>query len=322
MQIIGEDQIRAAVSLPDAIDAVRAGFAAMAAGRVRLGGTIHLDVPEAAGELHVKGAHVEGEPYIVVKVAGGFYENPAKGLPVGPGMMLVIAAATGIPTALLNDNGWLTDVRTAAAGAVAADLLAKRRLSKVTVVGSGVQARLQLHALTEVREPDRVVIWGRDHRRAEQCASELADELTADVGPARDLETAVREADLVITVTPSRTPLVRADWLSPGVHVTAVGSDGPLKRELESAVLQRADVMVVDSIEQCAQLGELHHALADGSVEMADVTSELGELVASGEPLRTSDELISVCDLTGVGVQDWAIATLVMSSVAADPARE
>jgi ornithine cyclodeaminase/alanine dehydrogenase-like protein (mu-crystallin family) len=322
MQIIGEDQIRAAVSLPDAIDAVRAGFAAMAAGRVRLGGTIHLDVPEAAGELHVKGAHVEGEPYIVVKVAGGFYENPAKGLPVGPGMMLVIAAATGIPTALLNDNGWLTDVRTAAAGAVAADLLAKRRLSKVTVVGSGVQARLQLHALTEVREPDTVVIWGRDHRRAEQCASELADELTADVGPARDLETAVREADLVITVTPSRTPLVRADWLSPGVHVTAVGSDGPLKRELESAVLQRADVMVVDSIEQCAQLGELHHALADGSVEMADVTGELGELVASGEPLRTSAELITVCDLTGVGVQDWAIATLVMSSVAADPARE
>jgi ornithine cyclodeaminase/alanine dehydrogenase-like protein (mu-crystallin family) len=322
MQIIGEDQIRAAVSLPDAIDAVRAGFAAMAAGRVRLGGTIHLDVPEAAGELHVKGAHVEGEPYIVVKVAGGFYENPAKGLPVGPGMMLVIAAATGIPTALLNDNGWLTDVRTAAAGAVAADLLAKRRLSKVTVVGSGVQARLQLHALTEVREPDRVVIWGRDHRRAEQCASELADQLTADVAPARDLETAVREADLVITVTPSRTPLVRADWLSPGVHVTAVGSDGPLKRELESAVLQRADVMVVDSIEQCAQLGELHHALADGSVEMADVTGELGELVASGEPLRTSAELITVCDLTGVGVQDWAIATLVMSSVAADPARE
>jgi ornithine cyclodeaminase len=167
-----------------------------------------------------------------------------------------------------------------------------------------------------------VVLWGRDHRRAERCASELADELTADVGPARDLETAVREADLVITVTPSRTPLVRADWLSPGVHVTAVGSDGPLKRELESAVLQRADVMVVDSIEQCAQLGELHHALADGSVEMADVTGELGELVASGEPLRTSAELITVCDLTGVGVQDWAIATLVMSSVAADPARE
>ncbi|HYJ70372.1 MAG TPA: hypothetical protein VEX15_22195 [Nocardioidaceae bacterium] len=322
MQVVEEAQIRAAVSLPAAIDAVRAGFAAMAADRVRLGGTIHLDVPESSGEVHVKGAHVEGEPFIVVKVAGGFYENPAKGLPVGPGMMVVLDATTGVPAALLNDNGWLTDVRTAAAGAVAADLLARRQLRKVAVVGSGVQARHQLRALTVVREPETVVVWGRDHSKAERCATDLADEVTADVTAAGDLEEAIRDADLVVTVTPSRTPLVRADWLTPGVHVTAVGADGPLKRELESAVLSRADVLVVDSIDQCSRLGELHHAIADGSVDPTDVTAEIGELVSSSESLRASDDLITVCDLTGVGVQDWAIASLVMSTLAADSAVE
>ena len=317
MLIIEKDQIRSSVSPAIAVAAVEAAFAGLGRGLARLPGVISLELPEVEGEVHVKGAYIEGDPVFVFKVATGFYQNPQRGLPSGSGLMLAFDATTGQPAAILLDGGWLTDIRTGAAGAVAARHLANPELGTVVVVGAGVQARHQLRCLAEVREFARAMVWNRSPDRAVSCAEQMGRELGVEVTVAHDLEAAVRQADLLITVTPSREPLISADWLAPGVHVNAVGSDGPDKRELETEVLRRADVLVADRLEQCRTLGEIHHGLADDSIALQDVDAELGQIVAGDHPGRTAEEQITVCDLTGVGVQDAAIAAAALRSVQA-----
>jgi ornithine cyclodeaminase len=252
----------------------------------------------------------------VVKVASGFYSNPSKGLPVGAGLVLAFAADSGQPEALLLDNGLLTDMRTGAAGAVSANHLARRELAKVAVIGAGIQARCQLRALRCVRALPLISVWSRNLDRAELMADEISAELGTELNVSATAEDAVRGADLVITVTPSREPVVRGEWLSPGVHVIAVGSDMPEKRELDADVLRRADVVVADRIDQCIRSGELHHALADGAITAGDIAGELGEVVLGTVAGRSDENQISVCDLTGVGVQDAAAASVVLRAAA------
>ena len=307
-----EEEIRKAVTMAEAVDAVEEAFAALARGEARLPDVINLDVPEARGEVHVKGAHLKGTPHFVIKIASGFYGNPEKGLPSGSGLMLAFDAATGFPEALLLDNGYLTDLRTGAAGAVAAKYLAKPVLEKVAVVGTGIQARFQLRALAVVRDIPRVTLWGRTKTHAEQAAEEITDELDVDVRVAPSIETALRGADLIITVTPSREPLVEAEWVERGAHITAVGSDGPDKQELDVGVLERATLIVADRLSQCLRLGEIHHAVKAGVISAEDVAGELGEVIIGQIPGRTDEHQITVCDLTGVGVQDAAIALLAL----------
>lgn len=307
---LGEDEIRRAVTTAEAVDAVEEAFAALARGEARLPDVINLEVPEACGEVHVKGAHLKGTPYFVIKIASGFYDNPNRGLPSGSGLMLAFDAATGFPAALLLDNGYLTDLRTGAAGAVAAKYLSKPVLNKVAVIGTGIQARYQLRALATVRDIPRVAVWGRTAAHAEQAAAEMADELDVDVRVAPSIETALRGADLIITATPSRQPLVEARWVERGAHITAVGSDGPDKQELDVGVLDRASLIVADRLSQCLQLGEIHHAVQAGVISAEDVAGELGEVIIGKVPGRTDEHQITVCDLTGVGIQDAAIALL------------
>jgi ornithine cyclodeaminase/alanine dehydrogenase-like protein (mu-crystallin family) len=285
------------------IDAVEAAFVAYAAGRAELPGVIHLDVPEAEGEIHVKAGHLHGAPAYAVKVASGFY---AQDPPALDGLVAVFDAASGAPVAFLLDNGYLTDLRTGAAGGVAARHLAPERVDRVAVIGTGVQARKQVEALRVVRPANREVrIWGRDaaHARA------VADDLEGRVAPT--VEDAVRDADVVITCTAAREPLVKREWLrAEGAHVTAVGSDGAGKQELDPAILRAADVLVVDSKDQCLRLGELQHA-----PEQAGRAVELGAVCAGGSG-RTSDDQLTVCDLTGVGIQDVAAANAVLANAA------
>jgi ornithine cyclodeaminase len=155
-----------------------------------------------------------------------------------------------------------------------------------------------------------VFAWSRTRERAEGLAAQMRDELGLDVRVSDTVEDAVREADLVITATPSREPIVMAEWISPGAHVTALGSDGPDKQELDVQLLARADVVVADHLEQCAKKGEIHHALATGAIALGDVAGELGAVIEGRIPGRTSDEQVTVCDLTGVGVQDAAVGGL------------
>jgi ornithine cyclodeaminase len=307
---IDERALRAAVSPAGAVAAVRAAFRADGEGRTAVPAVINLQVPGTRGEFHVKTAWVDGVALIAVKVASGFYDNPARGLPTGSGLMALFDATTGMPMGLLFDNGFLTDIRTGAAGAVAADCLARRDVDTIGVIGSGVQARHQIACLREVRQFRRVVAWSIDPAGLELYCEEMRDAHGLEAIAASCAEDVCRAADILITATPSRAPMVRAEWLRPGMHITAVGSDTPGKQELDAACLARADIVVVDRLAQCARFGELSHALAAGLMRETDVWAQLGEVVAGRKMGRTSDDQITICDLTGVGFQDTAIAAL------------
>ncbi len=314
--VLREPEIRALLDPASCLQAVEAAFGAYSTGRAKLPAVINLDVPESRGEIHVKAGHLQGGSHYAVKIASGFYDNPARGLPQNDGMVLVFDARTGVPAAVLLDNGFITDLRTGSAGGVAAKHLARRDARIVGVVGCGVQARCQLEALALVRPFREARIYGRHPEKARACAEELARRSGMPEGcrfvPVGSVREAVEGADIVVTVTASREPLVRAEWLAPGAHVTAVGSDGPDKQELYPEVLARADRVVADSRSQCLRLGEIHHAVASGAIPESKVETELGEITAGLKPGRRSDREITVCDLTGVGVQDVAAAALLM----------
>jgi ornithine cyclodeaminase len=318
-----EPDVRAALDLPSLIDAVERAFVAASSGGAELPSVIHLDVPESGGEIHVKAGHLHGAKHYAVKVASGF---SAPDPPTADGLVLVFDARDGSPAALLLDGGALTDLRTAAAGGVAARLLAPERVETVAVIGTGTQARLQLDALAVVRPGfAHVRVWGRNRDHATRCVDDLLARPGLPEGcrfaVAESVELALEGADVVITCTASREPIVRARALKPGAHVTALGSDGADKRELDVDVLAAADVLVVDSREQCARIGELHHALDAGTVGSIDDVAELGEVAAGRRPGRTSADQLTVCDLTGVGVQDVAAAALVLERAGEPSAR-
>ena len=299
--IIEEAALRAVVTPALAVQVIRDAFRADGEGRAHVPAVINLDVPSARGEFHIKTAHIDDVPYIAVKVASGFYDNPARGLPSGSGLMALFDATTGLPAALLLDNGFLTDIRTGAAGAVAADLLARRAIGTVGVIGSGVQARWQVRCLREVRSVSRVVAWSPNRANVARFCSDMhAEGLAAE--PADDVRDICAAADILIATTPSRAPLVRAGWLRPGMHVTAVGSDTPGKQELDADCLRRADLVIVDRRSQCAAFGELAHA------PDVVVHGQLGEVAVGKKPGRTAESQITIADLTGVGFQDTAIA--------------
>src|SRR5262245_5296457 len=307
MHTIDEATLRAVVTPAVAVDAMREAFRADGEGRAHVPAVINLEVPAHRGEFHVKTALIEGVPHVAVKVASGFYDNPSKGLPSGSGLMAVFDAATGMPAALLFDNGFLTDIRTGAAGAIAAEVLAPERITTVGVIGSGLQARHQIRCLRIVREFSRLIAWSPNRAHLDAYCREMRGE-GFDARAAAGLEEVCREAEIIVTTTPSRQPLIRSEWLRPGRHVTAVGSDSPGKQELEAACLERADLVVVDRMTQCAAFGELRHAI-DAGLQPQRVHAELGEIVAGAKPGRTSSGQITIADLTGVGFQDTAIAS-------------
>jgi ornithine cyclodeaminase len=263
IRIIEEAELRRVITPQVAVDAMREAFRADGEGRAHVPAVINLDAPAHRGEFHVKTALIDGVPHVAVKIASGFYDNPAKGLPSGSGLMAVFDAATGLPVALLLDNGFLTDIRTGAAGAVAADALAPPAFTTVGILGAGQQARHQIRCLRHVRAFSRIVAWSPDGTHLAAYVREMRDE-GFDAQAAPTPEAVCRAADVLVTATPARGPLVRAEWLRPGQHVTALGSDSPGKQELDAECLERADLIVVDRLTQCAAFGELRHALENG----------------------------------------------------------
>ena len=308
MRTIDEPALRAAITPALAVRTIRDAFRADGEGRTHVPAVINLAVPSHHGEFHVKSALIDGVPHVAVKIASGFFDNPTKGLPSGSGLMIVFSAETGRPEALLLDNGFLTDLRTGAAGAVAADYLAPAAIETVGVLGSGLQARHQIRCLREVRAFSRILAWSPNRAHLDAYCAEMRRD-GFDARRAATPHEVCTAADVVITATPSRQPLLDADWLRPGQHVTAVGSDSPGKQELDAACLGRADLLVVDRLTQCAAFGELRHALDAGVIRADRVHAELGEIVAGRKAGRTRDDQITIADLTGVGFQDTAIAS-------------
>ncbi|MBB6224782.1 ectoine utilization protein EutC [Rhizobium leguminosarum] len=311
MIILTEAELRKVIGLDlDAVACVEQAFAALATKAVAMPPILRLDIPEHRGEVDVKTAYIPGIEGFAIKISPGFFDNPKIGLPSTNGMMVLLSSRTGLVQALLLDNGYLTDIRTAAAGAVAAKHLSRENASVAAVFGAGMQARLQLEALTLVRPIREARIWARDAAKAESAAAEQAARLGFPVAAISDPRRAISGADIVVTTTPSETPIIKAGWLEPGQHLTAMGSDAEHKNEIDPAVIARADLYVADSLKQTRRLGELHHAIDAGLVEADAVFAELGQIVAGRVPARTSSDQITIADLTGTGIQDTAIATL------------
>jgi ornithine cyclodeaminase len=258
----------------------------------------------------VKTAYVPGLDGFAIKISPGFFDNPKLGLPSVNGMMVLLSARTGLVEALLLDNGYLTDIRTAAAGAVAAKHLAREDAQVAAIFGAGVQARLQLEALMLVRDISEARIWARDTEKARAAAVELTAQLGIAVRAETDAANAAAGADIIVTTTPASEPILQAGFITAGQHVTAMGSDAEHKNEIAPAILKLADLYVADSVAQTRRLGELHHAIEAGLFSAGEEHAELGQIVAGRRPGRRSAGQITVADLTGTGVQDTAIATL------------
>jgi ornithine cyclodeaminase len=309
--ILKENEIRGCVTLDqEAVIAVAEGFVCLTEGKASLPPIIRVDVSENRGEVDIKTAFLHGRDFFAIKIASGFFDNPSIGLPYGSGMMVVINAKTGFLEALLLDNGYLTDLRTGLAGAIAAKYLAPSRVRTAGVIGSGVQARYQIHGLKLVRDIERLLVFGILPDQVDQYVDEMRQALGIKVEKCASPEEVVVESDIVVTTTPSRQPYLKAEWLHSGQHITCMGADGEHKQELHADVFRRADRLACDSRAQCLRLGELHHALKSGVIKENDEISELGELISGRKPGRQTDTEITICDLTGVGVQDTAIALL------------
>ncbi len=308
IKILTETELRKIISIDtEIIDAIEDGFSRLSQGGVTMPPIMRIDFPEAKGEVDVKSAAVHGLDGFAIKVSSGFFDNHNLGLSSLSGMMTLFSAKTGVPQAVLLDNGYLTDIRTCAAGAVAARHLARKDVETIGVIGAGAQARYQIMALQKVRNFKRVLVYslvGMD-----EYVAEMTEILGVEVIAKASAEEVVRESGIVVTTTPAKEPYLKAEWLHPGLHITAMGSDAEEKQELFADVLSRADLYVCDSRNQTFRLGEAHHAQVAGILSK-DESIELGEITSASHPGRTNDEEITICDLTGTGMQDTVIATL------------
>jgi ornithine cyclodeaminase len=312
IHVLTAADLRAAVRLgPDELAAVEAVYPLVSARVGSMPPIMRIDVPEHRGEVDIKAAYLPGYSGIAVKLSSGFFDNPTRGLPSLGGLMVLLDAETGVPQAALFDGGYLTDLRTALAGAVAAAHLAVKDATHAAVIGAGAQARLQLEALQLVRPIEHACVWARSADRAAAFAAEVATSLGIRVRVAMSSAEAAAEAQILVTTTPATEPLLTLDALHPGLHVTAVGSDAEHKQELAPEVLRGADLVVVDHRGQSERLGELRGAMAGGFDPVGVV--ELGDIVAGRVAGRQTPDAVTVCDLTGTGAQDTAIASLAVS---------
>ncbi|RCV91685.1 cyclodeaminase [Billgrantia montanilacus] len=315
MQLYQRDAIAAVVGIDHAaMSAIEAGFAALGRGEAVQPPILSMSMEEFNSEVDVKTAHIKGWERYAIKVSTGSFDNPSRGLPSLNGLMMVFSAETGLVEAVLFDEGYLTMVRTALAGAIAAKHLSREDSRRVAVIGAGEQAHRQVEALRLVRNIDILDIWARRSESAEAYANDMREQ-GLEVHMHDSVHAACDQADIIVTATPSREPLLHARDLPEGVHVTAMGSDSPDKRELDESVLTRADAFVCDTRAQSENNGELK---AFAGREVPFKIHELGRVIADGQKLRLSEATITVCDLTGTGVQDTAIAGFALSRLAGD----
>ncbi len=310
VRIVPEKDLLEKIALDlDAIADVERGFAELDAGNATVPPIMMIPVPHLEAEVDIKSAYIKGLPYLAVKVASGFFKNPEKGLPSQSGQMLVIDAETGFLKGVLLDNGYLTQVRTGAAGAVAARYLAPENSENAGVIGAGVQARFQMRALSLVRPIKTIRMFSLDSDEIrDRYVRDMERELGVKVIKAASVEEVVKESSVVVTTTPSRKPFLKAEWLHPGLHLTTMGSDSEEKQETDAAVSGFVDILACDLKTQVFRLGELRSALAAGTITEDSPVVELGSLVRRIHPGRQSDREITMCDLTGVGVQDTMIS--------------
>ena len=316
------DEIKRLIDVPQLIQEIETGFVLYSEDRVVVPpvGFLHFDQPP--GDVHIKYGFVTDDDFYVLKMASGFYNNAELGLPVSDGVILVFSQQTGQLKLVLLDKCWLTDMRTAAAGAVAAKHLAAENIQHIGIVGTGVQARMQLEMLRDVVHCQSCFIWGRNPDKVQTMIADLKASETIrgwglELKAATEIDELTSQCKLIVTTTPAKEPLIRADQVLRGTHITAMGSDDHGKQELAAELLAKADLVVADSVSQCVDHGECFHAVQDNLLEENAIV-ELGNVIRKTTTGRTGEDQITIADLTGVAIQDIQIAKMVNNALAAE----
>ncbi len=307
------NQIKKSLKKLNPVLAIQEGFAAYSEGRAIIPPVGELIFSDPPGDAHIKYGYIKGDEYYVIKVASGFYENIRSGIPPGDGLMLLFRQKTGQLEGILLDEGYLTNVRTAAAGAVAAKYLTPSQVNCIGVFGTGIQGKMQVQYLNKIIDCRDIMVWGMN---MEECSlyKEEMEPLGYSVSISLDPEKIAQNCNLIITATPSTKPLLKAESIRPGTHITAMGSDTPEKIELDPLILGKADLIAADSLKQCMTRGEIYKAVSAGAITM-EKPVEIGNIISGKIPGRISEDQITIADLTGVAIQDIQISVAVFNGL-------
>ncbi|WP_438422846.1 hypothetical protein [Aquimarina macrocephali] len=306
--IINLKEIKESIKSLDLVEAMKEGFIHYSNKKTVVPPVGELLFEDPPGDVHIKYGYIKNDDFYVIKIASGFYNNSKLGIASSQGMMLIFSQKTGQLAAILLDEGYLTDIRTAAAGALAALYFAPKKISAIGIIGTGIQAKLQLQFLQKNNPCKTVWIWGRTSEKTEKFKAEMSTDF--DIHIAKTPAEVAKNSTLIVTTTPSEVALLDAKDILPGTHITAVGSDTSDKQELGSEILQKADIVIADSIPQSKSRGEIYRAVKDGSISEEKIV-ELGNAIQNPALQRTNDDQITIVDLTGVAVQDIMIAKAV-----------
>ena len=307
--VLNSSEIKKCVQLNgQLIPIIEDAFKSLALGKTTMPPILRLDIEKYHGESDVKAAYIDGLDSYAIKVASGFFNNPNLGLPSSNGLMILLDSKTGVLKSVLLDKGYLTDVRTAIAGAIAAKHLSNPESSNVGIIGAGIQAKMQLEALLLVRNIKTAYIWSRDSKKTNTFVQNIKDKINIKIIACESPEQTVNLSEILITCTPSKSPIIKSEWLKKGLHITAMGSDAEMKNELDPKIIKDCDYYIPDSQSQTSILGELNHAIKAGLVSAEKKYNELGSVIINSNLGRRNINDVTVADLTGTGVQDTAIA--------------
>jgi ornithine cyclodeaminase len=307
-------QIKTALKDLNPVRDIEQGFVAYSRGQAVVPPVGELIFKDPPGDVHIKYGYLIDDDYYVIKIASGFYETRESKRYRSDGLMLLFRQRTGELACVLLDECHLTNVRTAAAGAVVAKYLAPKHVHCIGIFGAGVQGRMQLEYLKPILGCRDAIVWGLNEKELDEYKKDM-EPLGFNIRTTLSAGDIARNCNLIVTATPSTSPLLSADQVRKGVHITAMGSDTPEKTELDPGILQKADIVVADSISQCLIRGEIHHAIKAGRLKQEQIV-ELGNVIVKKELQRSSDDQITVADLTGVAVQDIQIAKAVYRALA------
>jgi ornithine cyclodeaminase len=302
-------QIKSVLEKIQPIQEIEEGFVAYSEGKTEIPPVGEMIFKKPPGDVHIKYGYIVDDDYYVIKIASGFFESPQSSRYTSDGLLLLFKKGTGELVCTLLDECYLTNVRTAAAGAVSAKYLAPRHVDRIGIVGAGTQGRLQLEFLKSIVDCKDVMVWGMNQKELDEYKKDM-EVAGYNVQTTLNADDIADSCNLIVTATPSKSPLLSADKVRKGTHITAMGSDTPEKIELDPRTLQKADIVVADSISQCLLRGEIHQAIKAGVFEKERIV-ELGNVIVNPELRRTSEDQITIADLTGVAVQDIQITKAV-----------
>ena len=305
---LAQDEVKSVMDMHSDMQVVERAFRQHGLGRVQMPPKSYLYYTAYNGDLRTMPAYLEDENITGVKIVNVHPGNPDRGLPTVMALIILISPETGAPVAIM-DGTYLTDIRTGAAGGIAAKYLARKDSKVIGLVGTGNQAKTQLEALFEVFDPELVKITSRTKESCEQFIREMADITPCEIRYEEEIEE-VCNCDILVTTTPTRKPIVKAQWIKEGTHINAIGADAVGKEELDPELLIRSKI-VVDDIVQALHSGEVNVPISKHYISENDIHAQLGEVITGLKPGRTSEEEITIFDSTGLAIQDVASAHLV-----------